>query len=700
MTRNTESRISFAKLVESLPHGRYPAVNKHLEGVTLPTDAIAAFVSPTLVLAGGEVAGSKVLVLSAPAAAGKSTLAKELARETGSLLLDLAKWNVGNNFLPGTLWEAFGSDVGTILGAISSGHLGLIIDAVDETQLRSGENNFEQFLGDVADYLKESSSDSPSVAILGRAETAEYVALFLEDREIPFARVAIDYFDEVRAKEFIDAQLDAQMGPDGPHRVQRPDFERSRDLLWSTIATATAPGELVGRVDPFLGYPPVLVALAKFLTVDNMQALHNQVERIGAADRTAVSEPWDFILAIVRSILEREQSKIGDAIYTRLDVGAIEGGLDRGLLFAPAEQCVRVSDWVGNRSTGPDQIPDMPAPLREEYLALVSNAVSQHAFLGQGREYANIVFRDFVTATELLGADQGRAARARAHLRSAAELPTPLVGNFLLTMGQGRPFEGVDVGLIYESLAARETVPGEVRLFVTDGTPSDLVNVVVEQAGNTSTFIADCVHDGLSFPRRLRAAVLETEQPVRLGSTTGDFVLGPDVDIQTSILTIASRVVRVICSEEAPVQLEADIYDGPEAGLELKIIGGAAVMASWPGMAYPWIDHQAPPREGGDEDVLAQERLRHLSHILKYFVRHGRGPLGAGRQLIDNVAVGRSPAAAAVFRHLVGSGVVRLAGSAYEVDVEALGARGINYADLRSRRLTESLRIFLAGVEL
>jgi hypothetical protein len=83
----------------------------HAKAVTGLTDVKTSnpvFVEPTLgAVRPIEPGRTSVVLLSAPGAVGKSTLAKELAYASGGLLWDLSKFQVGSSTFSGTLLDAY-----------------------------------------------------------------------------------------------------------------------------------------------------------------------------------------------------------------------------------------------------------------------------------------------------------------------------------------------------------------------------------------------------------------------------------------------------------------------------------------------------------------------------------------------------------------------------------------------------------------
>src|SRR5262245_56063905 len=146
--------VTFDDLVASLP--TFDSLPQMLEGPQAPpirhvADANLRFVAPPL---REEVAYSldrtSVILLSAPAAVGKSTVASEIARRLHAPLLDLSLFQVGDGFIEGTIAKAYGPrGLVQILDSIGNGTMALVFDALDEGEVRAGGSNFEAFMFDL-----------------------------------------------------------------------------------------------------------------------------------------------------------------------------------------------------------------------------------------------------------------------------------------------------------------------------------------------------------------------------------------------------------------------------------------------------------------------------------------------------------------------------------------------------------------------
>lgn len=123
---------------------------------------------------------TSVVLITAPAAVGKSTVASEIARRIDAPLLDLSLFQVGHGFIEGTIMQAYGRRQGPdVLDAVDNGTAALIFDALDEGEVRAGSSNFEAFMIDLC-ALCQTPRPRPTVIVLARGETALLAELYLE----------------------------------------------------------------------------------------------------------------------------------------------------------------------------------------------------------------------------------------------------------------------------------------------------------------------------------------------------------------------------------------------------------------------------------------------------------------------------------------------------------------------------------------
>ncbi len=103
---------------------------------------------------------SSIILVSAPGAVGKSTLARQIAYRTGSVYIDLAEAEpVGGNTLSGGLARS------ELYSYWKEEQISVLIDALDEATLRTTKEGLEAFLSDVAELSRKRTT--PTV-IFGR----------------------------------------------------------------------------------------------------------------------------------------------------------------------------------------------------------------------------------------------------------------------------------------------------------------------------------------------------------------------------------------------------------------------------------------------------------------------------------------------------------------------------------------------------
>ena len=92
----------------------------------------------------------------------KSTTAKYISQVTGAPLWDLSTESVGTASLTGTVLKTYGAAEGSsVLDLLSEGEFLIVLDALDEALMRSGEGNFQEFLRDVRGDSRPAENAQP-----------------------------------------------------------------------------------------------------------------------------------------------------------------------------------------------------------------------------------------------------------------------------------------------------------------------------------------------------------------------------------------------------------------------------------------------------------------------------------------------------------------------------------------------------------
>lgn len=701
---------SFAELAALLPRALSLPIVETDPGIRYVDVANDWFVDPPLAPDAEYPAAAGLVLVGASAAVGKSTAAEELAHRTGLPLWDLSQVQVGSNTLAGSVIQAFGLVNGPeVLRGIADGTRGLILDALDEAEVRAGAQNFEAFVGDLVE-LARVEREKPTLVLLARNETAELIALFLEMAHVPFARVQLDYFDERGAREFVGKRLSAWAQRDERLPVHEQHPQAFQDALSEvfkfvqrTLDSDPKDGWNDPRVATFLGYAPVLEAVARYVEVENFEQFRVEL----AARPIAGDSPdkaWSFLTQVINDLLAREQSKVSRAVQPQVQAAADAADWTGwSELFGPAEQVARILHFR-MPSVVLHAVPELPSRVRVAYDEALKTFVPQHPFLGSTSGFANVVFEEFTYAMALVSTNNSVRNAVRDELHRRRYLPTPLLGRFMLVLSTDAGHSHVSAsnfGFLYDSLTSSIDRFGHPFLWLAQPSEKVAVGAVQLRPRDHSTIffsVTDVDEAPISFWRRLAHAIIQVDCQVILGSGEESVTLGPNVVVDAGRIAIAAPSVRLI-TEDGDVDVTAKEFEALGPAPSIRIFGEATgVQFDWQPMYYPWIEYRRGEREAEPGDVA--EAFDMLAKILKWFRGHGHAQLGRSKELIDNVAVGRDTGRRTARRQemlnfLINRGVVVDRGGIYELDADRMNQVGINWADIRSRTISDSVEQFL-----
>jgi len=689
--------------------GSRPEVQQPRLGIRYVDAPPPDYIVPPLTVETEFDEGTAVVMLSAPAATGKSAAARYVAGTVGAPLFDLSTIQVGDGTFAGSVANAFGFSAGTrVLTELESGNGLIVVDALDEAELRAGNRNFNAFLLELCRFARTEPA-KPTVLLLARTETADWVDVAFADEGVSLARYSIGFFDRDRAYEFIDAKLRHTAGVQGPppHTVHVQAFERARELLLDKIYTIfdADPGHAWDDEDvvSFLGYAPVLEALSEYLSVRNYQRLAETLESSSITSPGNGRAQWHFLVRLVEGLLLREQGKFRDNVWPQLAELLEQEWSGENALYTPEEQCERLLSRTLPKVPRPEIPISMPGQIRIAYEEAVTSAIANHPFLGARDGYANVVFRDYVYARTLhdrLLSIQGIQA-VRQGMRSTAYLPAPLFGNFLLALNADveRPrVAAQDLGIVLDSLASRLQAHEQMPVFAAGTKKSAGAVIAAVRDGSISETVMELVEPdrGLSFPARLRDASIFFDGPVELGGQGHSFTLGPNVLLSCQELYVITPELAIYSEPEHPVEIVAGSYLGSQ-NLRIGTYGQGNIRASWEAMEYPWVQYQVEATTPAVHEPLGRE-FAQLRRIVRRFRDARRGELFIYKELMDNFVLAGNELASFLMKRLLERGLISSDYRFYRLDIQQLDASGLNYTDLRENRLTPSIRQFLSDL--
>lgn len=652
-------------------------------------------------------ADTGLLLITAPAATGKSALARHLAYKTGAPLWDLSGVPVGSRTLVGTLVDFFGPEnlVRFVGSQESKGDMLLIIDALDEAHLLAGDTFFEAFMRDVITRLA-SPLGRARVIVLARQETSTYIELLLNDIGTPFAHISVEYFREDQAQRFVIEYARFRAAASG--RPSLPDshqrwFSNSLNAIFETVSA-----ELSGqsawsddRVRVFLGYAPVLQAITDYIIGFEDDAEKETTPRWHLADTTAastVAKSWQLLERISLNVLVREQEKFLRAAKPQLEPATgVYGWNSWENLYTAAEQVRRVVTWVYSGDLGNPFDTGLPAALLHRYQDIADSWIPQHAFVGEsgesGRSFANAVFADYSAAQVIEGGDEELKVLQRQALEAPGRLPTPMLARFLLSGARQREIavDALDLPVLYDSLLERRGEEG-MPLAILESSEEDreYADLTITAGNIDSSFVLFGCGLGLWFRRRLTEASVAFNGTIRLGDRHMSFMLGPNVDLLCDRIAVASNVLRVAAKPD--VALKTGFIEGAAGYTRVEKLDDGSFTIACPRLSDPWKRYaeEAPPENGSDAQAAF-----YLGRIIRRF-SGSIGGLRRGRLLIDNVAVGQNSMAQDMLRFLKEVEIVTIPHRKfYELNQTRLAANGISFADASGRALTPGNEQFI-----
>jgi hypothetical protein len=690
-----------------------------------------SFVPPTFRQDTGDIAHAQVIIVSAPGAVGKSTLAKELAFTCQAPLWDLAADKpIAGHSLAGVLSDTFDDAALEIRQGLKNGSALLVIDALDEARIKTNEASFEAFIGDVAKLAR--TSQGTSFILLGRTQVAELTWMLLEYSDVQTALLEIEPFDPEIAKHYIDRRVKTRNDL-AWERIQahRGPFEEARDAIFQLL-TQTIDGQgVLGHersvAHDFLGYAPVLDAISElFIGETNYYDLRIRLTQNGGKLASEASErPLSLLRRIVEEILEREtRQKLLYNIRPELEKLAAEVNWKSWeTLYTPVEQVDRLLARIvgAEYHRDPDTLPPKLAP---EYESRLATWLPEHPFL-RNDTLANVVFESYVLARSLVAGTASTRALAERYIARPDYRPASLLAEFyfLFTREMGSRQVPVEhLGILYDAMVSAESEAHRLRLSL-DGPESmaegesslevdgefEVLTWSLEDGSmdvlSAWSFTCELSDDSvISFESGLREASIVVPCTVRLGSEGSEFRLGPNVTLRSSHLIMPSKTLVVEAKplrrveDDGSVTLEADLCTSNL--VERPVVRGQ-LQVSWPGAEkYPWTEFNTVTTLGAFKSEHLGEAYRRFRRIVQTLRSHSKGSLARFKDKVEHQRVLQGLMGQRLLEQLKEDGVLLEIGEFYHWNPSKASEQvGISWMDLKkwstSERLTRYLELFI-----
>lgn len=384
------SQISFDNIKAAIAQPEHKPTGMNLKVSKAPEPFVAPMFDQD---EGLEGALGEIVLIRASAAVGKSTIARALSAARQIPVLDLAKVAVATGSLKGILGDLRNGS--SPIDAFHNGDLPIIVDALDEGRLLSGDTGFFSFLETSAETILESRRvrNRPKLILLGRPDAVSYAHLVFSSNEISLSILDVGYFDYLGARQLIHAYASQAATPASMYFVHTDPVERYITAYFDRIEDALGleRGELWCSETglSFAGYAPVLAAIGSLLPeIENFAEALNRLNDAGAADA------WSVIETVLDEIISRDQRKF---------VKHAESGMSERLppeAYDKQEQLALLLQYVQRQPlTGGGRVHMAPNDIAK-YEVDVSRWIQEHPFLRK-EELSNDVIASFVFAAAI-----------------------------------------------------------------------------------------------------------------------------------------------------------------------------------------------------------------------------------------------------------------------------------------------------------
>ena len=654
------------------------------------------FVEPDLRLRPdfGDLA-APIWMVAAPGAVGKSTLAKEIAAQTGAAYLDLAKADtVAGNYLTGGLVK------NNLLGLWQNNEITVFIDALDEARLRVTQDSFEDFLGDVKGL---SIGRSLPTILFGRVGIVEEAWLTLSEHGVNPPVFDIEFFDPPRAERFVMAVLNRLATEDRYERLAAR-LTAHRSVYQDASATFVSELAKVSASDGarFAGYAPVLEAVAT-----DLAALSNPANLTEAVNVTMAQQ---VLRHLTDNILNRETDKIRNQLES-------VSANTKSTLYTPKEQLDRLAATILGTAA-----PALPPGLNQQQMNSYDNAVRnllpQHPFLdGTGKAPSGAVFAAVINSHALFSSSRETMVAAEIHAGRGPHTPNPFLFDFYLDRADRDP-DGTavvppeHVVVLYDSVRSRASAGDVVRLSIDaddDDQAEEYLDVEIQISGGLPqddrrllfrTFLAG----ELRFGRQVNGVSVDAPAlDVVIGSGNPVEIIAP-VALNIGRLSFNCPELAVQLGDTAGTSGDTTVTIEAKELLTSRILSaplvrkGAELAVSWPGATvYPWTHFAVLPN--GDEGTNVNDALRGIRRLALAFRSHSRGRLGRFQDKIEHRRITKGALGVAIRERMMRDQILTLEGNMYFLDPAMLGkVVGTSYQELRLKSFNEKVHYYASSI--
>lgn len=726
--------------MKSTPIGEFLTENFNSQPMTLVSKNItvslditpkrpSGYVEPTVSFSEEiTIAPAPILLISAAGAMGKTFTSMAIAELLGCPRLDLSHLTVGQDTHSGVLNRALkGSSFAEFMGQLESGKTCLVIDSLDEAPLRSGERAFFAFMESLAEEAKSFDTYAHQFVLLGRPQTIELFRDLCISLDTPTHHITLDSLSLESSLQLIANELSKSSSTRLHETHPTPAREYWTNYLFDLGSTLLQKDDFAsndwGEVADFLGYPPVICAIAPTLDETNfLQSSQNLKKSLPAIGSRSI-----VLTRIIEDLLARETKKVqrqlSEVFKEELAMHSVRA------LYNYEEQIARVLSHLG--ILAPDTLPaSLPEDLRSRYEECIEAFVADHPFLnGQSKpKPRNVVFSDHLRA--IVNSQTGFISSATSKpVQSEALLPIgPFYAYFMhdLLAKMAVQNEALDLpGLPTEDFV-RDVISSWNCGVQNDWSPSfqydhregsvPVLDLHMEKKRLDTFETTDEAKLGssLSFAIRNPAGLLELASPVSnvtlftdhgvfISPSGGSITLGPNASLISRTIQ-TSHVDEIILRSSSSATSETSDFAALIFSQEFNIPGDYKIHRSGselatvivPNLDQRWKAYQPKirPIDGLDRSKVV-EAVTYIRRILMSF-RSTNGALALHIDKFNRHVIGRNELMLTVSEAMKKAELIAVRDGLVVINQAELSRLEINYATYNSPNWTEKLSAALA----
>ncbi|GAA4705854.1 hypothetical protein GCM10025781_26480 [Kocuria gwangalliensis] len=626
-------QVPFNDLAQSLKKSGLPGTSSSAFGVPENADF---FVDPVLVVKEKlSDLSSEVILVSARGAAGKSRTALELAARSGAPLWRLeADDAVGRAALPLKLNTYLSSvDAFSDIAQLPE-RPALFIDSLDEARSRVSSQSWEEFL----DSISEAASRGLQVVLFGRDRTLEDVWLKLEDAGRSIAWLEVSHFPNEAQRTYIDSRTrenkkNVTIDTDDPY------YQEAREELLTVLSRALD----AESAETFVGYPPVLDAVATVLVYDQN---HFKLAQEFSSQMSG-SRPMEVLRRILADLLIREQGKLKPL--------AEDLGLDPTAVYSADEQIQWLwHDLINSDAPNLEYISD--AAKRHDYQRGLQRFLDDHPFRAE-KYWASTVFEAYATA-ERIGKNLSPGTLYDVGTHSG------LLFDFTATAQAGSEtvLDEWQFAALHASILAGES-PGSAATVSAVKTEDEIFNGSMEVTRTNGTLHLEFAlvpddPDSLVLVGPLESLTISTPGAITIPPLDKGRLIGPDLFLRCDSIKIEGTDVQFARTPSSAAADGMDIHI-EVTGSNISLAPSISVAPTSDSfelavsesvqVAYPWFDYRTR-LETDDAIDLRSKTIRFLSKLQNLARTHGHSD---GRATFFMKLQGRQPLKAAQLREVL-----------------------------------------------